>query len=311
MTKTMFVGYLRLPPEHPKELSKDAIGKSFWIIDFLFPPKTLPNTRTPLYLSWHAQNLWGGIVNLAVASDTTEHREVHDISALMNYAHGCGDREANAALVIAYLDSQINSGKGVGKGHKLPEALEKMKDLRSKLSAAEELLSRICEKASSSLPRESKSNRPDVGGRPKRRRTRKQAQGKEGPEAAETEPGELPEPATFLQERKFVYDRNFQNMIRTRAYVQGDGAQKFSRRMLRVLCPQTVDFDIQNAVFVILQQLVQKLDVSSSMPQALLDILADCAKKRQEVCENRLNLSERKASICFTNYCLGAYRQHV
>ncbi|CAE7704017.1 unnamed protein product, partial [Symbiodinium necroappetens] len=294
MTKTMFVGYLRLPPEHPKELSKDAIWQKLLDHRLLIPAKDTAKYKDSVIPFIACTNSLGGIVNLAVASDTTEHREVHDISALMNYAHGCGDREANAALVIAYLDSQINSGKGVGKGHKLPEALEKMKDLRSKLSAAEELLSRICEKASSSLPRESKSNRPDVGGRPKRRRTRKQAQGKEEPEAAETEPGELPEPPTFLQERKFIYDRNFQNMIRTRAYVQGDGAQKFSRRMLRVLCPQTVDFDIQNAVFVILQQLVQKLDVSSSMPQALLDILADCAKKRQEVCENRLNLSEKK-----------------
>ena len=87
----------------------------------------------------------------------------------------------------------------------------------------------------------------------------------------------------------------FQNMIRTQAYVQGDGAQKLARHMLRVLCLQTVDFDIQNAVLVILQQLViKKLDVSSSLPQALPGILADCAEKRHEICENKLNLSEKK-----------------
>ncbi|CAE7796366.1 unnamed protein product [Symbiodinium sp. CCMP2592] len=293
MTKTMFVGYLRMPAGHPKELSKDAIWQKLLEHRLLLPAKDTAKYKDSAIPFIACTKSLGGIVSVDVAEDTTEHREVHDVSALLKYAHGCEDREANAALVIAYLDSQINSGKGVGKGNKLPEALEKLKSLRSKLSIAEELLSCTCEKASSSWARESKSSRPDVQ-RLKRRRTHKQADDTAEPEAVEIEPAELPEPDTFVQERAFVYERNFQNMIRTRAYVKGDGAQKFSRRMLRVLCPQTVDFDIQNAVFVILQQLVQKLDVSSSMPQALLDILADCAAKRKEICENKLNLSEKK-----------------
>ena len=98
----------------------------------------------------------------------------------------------------------------MGKGHKLSRGayIKKMKDLRSKLSREEDLLACTCDKGSSSLPRESTLTRPDVSGRLKRHRTHKQAEGKEEPEAAEIGPVELPEPATFVQERTFVYDRN-------------------------------------------------------------------------------------------------------
>ena len=78
-------------------------------------------------------------------------------------------------------------------------------------------------------------------------------------------------------------ERNFQNLIRTRAYVQGYGAQKFSRRVITVLCPMTTDYHIQNVFFVILDQLIRRFDVAAHVPQPVLDILRRCANDRSGI----------------------------
>ena len=47
---------------------------------------------------------------------------------------------------------------------------------------------------------------------------------------------------------QFQYKRAFQGLLRTHAYGAGDGAQRFPRRVLRYMCPKTIDFDIENFI---------------------------------------------------------------
>ena len=78
----MFVGHLCLPAVHPKDLSKDAIWQKRLDHRFLIDAAMYKDSVIPFIACTESL----GVVNLAVASDTAEHRGVHDISALRNYA---------------------------------------------------------------------------------------------------------------------------------------------------------------------------------------------------------------------------------
>ena len=94
--------------------------------------------------------------------------------------------------------------------------------------------------------------------------------------------------------KDFVYVRNFQDLVRTRAYVQGQGAQRLTRRMLSVLCPSTCDLDICNAVFVVLHQLAVRLHLDEAIPGAAFQALTKLAVNRAGVCKDDLRLTVKE-----------------
>ena len=94
--------------------------------------------------------------------------------------------------------------------------------------------------------------------------------------------------------KDFVYVRNFQDLVRARAYVQGQGAQRLTRRMLSVLCPSTCDLDIRSAVFVVLRQLAVRLHLGEAIPGAAFQRLTKLAVNRAGVCKDDLRLTVKE-----------------
>ena len=75
---------------------------------------------------------------------------------------------------------------------------------------------------------------------------------------------------------------------RGRRYVVGTGAQSLSRRLQRVAFPHTMDLDQVNSVFVILDQLLDKLEISTVIPNDIRKVIQDCAHRREQVCRDDL-----------------------
>ncbi|CAE8607642.1 unnamed protein product [Polarella glacialis] len=75
---------------------------------------------------------------------------------------------------------------------------------------------------------------------------------------------------------------------RGRRYVVGTGAQSLSRRLQRVAFPHTMDLDQVNSVFVILDQLLDKLEISTVIPNDIRKVISDCAHRREQVCRDDL-----------------------
>ena len=66
------------------------------------------------------------------------------------------------------------------------------------------------------------------------------------------------------------------------------------RLLQSLVCPNTHDLDIENSVFVVLRQLLDKLNVNKAIPSAVMETMASCAKNRSTVCREKLKLSVEK-----------------
>ena len=66
------------------------------------------------------------------------------------------------------------------------------------------------------------------------------------------------------------------------------------RVVQRLVCPDTHDLDIENSVFVILRQLLSKLNEDKSIPAAVMETMQMCANNRSVVCKETLGMSVEK-----------------
>ena len=129
----------------------------------------------------------------------------------------------------------------------------------------------------------------DVTPSKRRRRTKSCA-------AASSEAGPASQSAIPPANEDITYERTFQDIVRTRAYAKGSkiGAQRMPRLLQSLVCPNTHDLDIENSVFVVLRQLLDKLNVNNAIPSAVMETMASCAKNRSTVCREKLKLSVEK-----------------
>ena len=94
----------------------------------------------------------------------------------------------------------------------------------------------------------------------------------------------VPEPA--LISAKVPYHYTLDKLIRTRRQADDVAAQSAPRRVLRHVIRHTRDFDIENCMFTIVDQLVDILQLS--IPSSLRDTLTKCARERSMVCRELL-----------------------
>ena len=270
ITQKMFRS-LKLPSLHPSDMTRDQIWdelvkrKMILTLSNTSIDAAMPAIDPPVKLC----TLFA--VKTPGDKSETAYEELHDTAGLVRYAKNNADREANAYQTIAYLDKCLTTlkRKGSGKlGATVAKAIEDLTRTRDKMALSEELLERVCQREMSA------SMGGEDAGEKRRRLSRKTS--------------------STPDIRKFSYERDFQGIVRTRAYVHGDGAQKWRRRMLRVLCPQTHDLDICNAVFDILHQLVIRLDLKKTMPGNLAAALERLAEHRSDVCANDLQVSVKE-----------------
>ena len=264
MTKGMWK-YVKLPSNHPTNLDREMMWKALLERNFLLPVIEKSDKYKDAVIPFiDVGRPLSEVVPLQIDTNECLHQEVHDVEAARKYIQGNSGREANVATVIKYLGAVAKhlrkpgrAGKQSAARHDEIAALEK---LSKKMSDREETLASFV----------TQQEKQETGA--KRRRTGKT-------------------PGSRIETPDFSYNRCFQGLVRTRAYAQGLAAQKFSRSMQRILCPDTHDLDIQNAMFVLLSQLLHKLNVNSTIPEHVLKTMDECAAKRDEICKNELKVS--------------------
>lgn len=100
--------------------------------------------------------------------------------------------------------------------------------------------------------------------------------------------------------------------LRTRKIVQGLGSQKFSRRAQLHLLSHTHDLGIQNPVFTVLTQLLDKLKPTPSLPRDLRVALDRCVSSRDEICREDLKMSREEGKQVLTAVLYGgAIPEHL
>ena len=99
----------------------------------------------------------------------------------------------------------------------------------------------------------------------------------------------------FSERQETKYERSFEGLVRTRAYARGPkiGAQRMPRVVQRLLCPNTHDL-VENSVFVILRQLLLRLNEDKSIPTMVMETREACAKNRSAICKEKLGMSVEK-----------------
>ena len=115
--------------------------------------------------------------------------------------------------------------------------------------------------------------------------------------------------------RKVNYQYPGPCTIRTRKQVVGIGAQKLSRRAQVMLLDQTHDLDIENCLFTLLPQLLEKLKLDPPMPPDALAAFAQCRSQRTKVCADVLQLplhvgKELLVSILYGGHVSGKLVRH-
>ncbi len=208
--------------------------------------------------------------------------ETYDLQSLSNYLFENPSRELNVAVMTSFYSGyirQLQSGRGRGK--RSAEAscqLEDIQRMEGRYSAKENIAKRLYETIRSLQVAGTAPSSP-------RRRMRRKASVSTDP-SQETAVG--PESRGRLTEQQVHYHYTMDRLIRTRRQADTVSAQGCSRRVLQVLCPHTVDLDIENCMFVLLDQLVQRLELHPPMPGSMRETLKRCAYDREVVCRDDL-----------------------
>lgn len=115
---------------------------------------------------------------------------------------------------------------------------------------------------------------------------------REEPSLSQSAPGS----AEKIQKVQVAYRNTFVGdiVVRTRKQAAGPSAQHCSRRHLKHLLPDCRDFDIQNACFSLLSQLVDKMCPRSPTPSEIAQTLQELATNRDE-CAAKLGLTKAES----------------
>lgn len=189
-----------------------------------------------------------------------------NVHNLENYLHGCAHRRGNV-VILAEAWQKLSRQKLSKPGRPDPDALKKkneMQDRAKKLLEAEASGDRLLERLS--------------GPAPKRRR------GKSSNVDVKVEDN-------HVVEMSCAYRYSGLATLRGRKQVADIGAQKFTRRVQQVLLPETRDLDIENSLFTIMPQLLQKMELDPGMPAETWEALEACWKDRSGLCSSKLQTS--------------------
>ena len=155
--------------------------------------------------------------------------------------------------------------------------VDEMTSLLDKFNMGENSAQTICRKI------EAHETATIEGGSPaKRRRSSKSSSGQQ---------------AQLLKASR-TYHYTLTASIRTRRHSDGASAQSCSRRVLQTLLSHTIDLDIENCMFTICWQIVEKIGVV--LPLNLGQVLKDCAQKRDIMITNHLDVDRETGKHVLT-----------
>ena len=197
--------------------------------------------------------------------------ETYATQSLRHYLHCNPSREHNVQMLLQFFKTACVIKRGAkGRKKSLTQSrLDAAKGASDRLEASEDLAKRllaVCEQSTASDRDMTKS--------PGRRRRSKSAP------AADDETDITCTSASSqtmpLLTREVTYRYTLDGTIRTRRQVNEVGAQSCSRRVQQQLFPHTHDLDIENCSFVLLVQIIDKLQPTPPMPSDLKKALVRC-----------------------------------
>ena len=276
--------YLTLPKDHPRDMTRDSMFDALLSHELLMPSnKVSMKYKDSGFPCLVMKKTLAEFVTLQPNPEAVTLSEVHDLEAARKYLQGNADREANVACLLQYFQERAKQLKKKGKAgsHTVDkqERIAYYENLIRKVEAREETLGKLLEQAEAMDATPSK----------RRRRT------KSGP-ASSSQVGQASQSDIPPAHAEVTYERSFQGIVRTRAYARGSkiGAQRLPRLLQCLVCPDTHDLDIENSVFVVLYQLISKLNEDAAIPSTVVETLESCAKDRSGICQNKLKLSVEK-----------------
>ena len=297
--------YLSLPTDHPQDMTRDDMFEALLRHDLLTPANNLSKKyKDSAFPCLVMKKSLAEILTLRPEAATVTFTEFHNLEAARKYIQDNADREANVACLLQYFQERAKELKKKGKaGGQTVDKLEGIayyENLIEKIHQREKTLGKILPRAEALSASPSKSSARVLDATPTKRRRRT----KSGPDSpSHFEPASQssliqPAPRSDIlpASADITYERTFQGIVRTRAYARGPriGAQRLPRLLQCLLCPDTHDLDIENSVFVVLHQLLRKLDVNDSIPSGVMETMEACAKHRSAVCREKPNLSVEK-----------------
>jgi len=211
------------------------------------------------------------LYNLQCEDTSITYTETHNVGRLRRYLHGHPDRECNVLLLISFLDAVTNAKRKKGKPTEQDRLrVEDMLHRAGKLRAHEELCGKLLHHFEQADPGASQVSA-------KRRRCLQKS-------PSDTVPDKLVSLTVAYRYAGTLHVRGRRNVVNL-------GAQSFPRRALVHLASHTIDLDIENAMFVLVDQLLDMVAPSTPMPEELRDAVRQCARDRQRVCEHELRCS--------------------
>ena len=222
----------------------------------------------------------------------TEH---HALSALEQYVSGIACRAENSQVLLDVYIAAIKGTKRAGaRAVKKDKPGEVYEERASKIEAHE----KMCEKVLDMQLQSAEAAPPDC-------KRRKRSKGQE----ASSQAGEPSQVASAGNRRKVdvQYYYTLPDTIRTRQQCQSSiSAQRFSRRLQALLLPDTVDLDIHNCIFTVMDQLLTRLEPFPPLPEQCRVALHRCAADRDAVCRESLNTSPEKGKTLLVSRLYGA-----
>ena len=212
----------------------------------------------------------GDFINTSQSTKLT-FQEQHDVRALMQYADKHGARAKNVMIVKGYLagDGKSCAIRKKGRPAKGVQVNKEIVDQRvEKLEAYENFLEFF---RGSETP-------------PPEKRRRMTGKSEAAPSTALDSNGMLNVEVTYHYSNDIP--------VRSRRYARKGSAQTAPRRVQhRTLREHTVDLDIKNCCFVLLRQILNKLQPTPPLPSDLQGLLDSCALQRDEFITKSLNMS--------------------
>ncbi|CAJ1456297.1 unnamed protein product, partial [Effrenium voratum] len=228
----------------------------------------------------------GSIIDHTSRACELELPEAYAIEAFVEYVTACMHRREDAMILASVLKS---AGSRRGRG-RLAEQDKKLKETMltkaRKLEAAEEHAKQLLDRF------------PGQDRAAKRRRVVKSPDIK-------LEQGGGAASSAGIHSAVCSYHYTSPNSIRTRKQATGTCAQSFSRRAQKVLLSGTHDLDIQNSVFSLLSQLMEKLCLQPTVPQEVAEVMQTCGKARDSVCKSVLKMSKEEGKKALTAILYG------
>lgn len=197
--------------------------------------------------------------------------ETYDLVSFAKYLHECMSRRENVQILADTLKA-LSQAKRKKSGRPTPEERKQkaeMQERAQKMLDAEKDSDATLEKLQRGCARKGGRQRP-------------------APDVKSEGEGTVEEVSFYSVMRSYQYSGP--DTIRSRKQVKDFAAQRMSRRVQAMVLGHTHDLDIENSLFTLMCQLLQRLDLTPGMPQEAWEALVQCRTERTRLCREVLSV---------------------